>query len=234
MAEPKSNTSENKQLKQAAVALTNHACTLSMQHIQDGMLRLQFNREVAYYAQGIVRDVEGGRKSVAEGVKALEGEQESLKDQSVRIATQSIGLIAGGLQVTGGVGICVGSIGWMCAPAAIVIGHGLNNLYENGNNLLEGRSDTEGWGRVPYQAISEYFSGSKTAGNIAYGAVDVGLSVFGAYRLTVKKDAWRLFRHIDSDYVRAYKESSKTVLGIDAAAGTITTKSMLDEWQKTK
>ena len=54
MAEPnlKSNTKTDQQLKQAAVSLTNHACTLSMQHIQDGMLRLQFNREVSYYAQG--------------------------------------------------------------------------------------------------------------------------------------------------------------------------------------
>lgn len=82
MAEPKSNTSETKQLKQAAVALTNHACTLSMQHIQDGMLRLQFNREVAYYAQGIVRDVEGGRKSVAQGVEALWGEHADLREKS--------------------------------------------------------------------------------------------------------------------------------------------------------
>jgi hypothetical protein len=231
---PNPNTPGNQQLKQAAVALTNHACTLSMQHIQDGMLRLQFNREVAYYARGIVRDVEGGRKSVAQGVKELEGEQESLTDQSARIATQSIGLIAGGLQVTGGIGLCIGSVGWACVPAAIMLGHGLNNIYENGNNLLENRSDTEGWGRIPYHAVSEYFSGSKIGGNIAYGTVDIGLSLFGAYRLTVKKEAWRLYRYIDTDYIRAYKESSRAALGIDALGGGITTKGMVDEWRKDK
>lgn len=230
----KADIPDNKQLKQAAVALRNHACTLSMRHIQDGMLRLQFNREVAYYAQGIVRDVESGRKSVTEGIKTLKGEQESLKEQSVRIATQSIGLIAGGLQITGGIGVCVGSFGWACVPAAVMVGHGLNNVYENGNNLLEGRSDTEGWGRIPYQTVSEYISGDKTGGNIAYGTVDIGLSLFGAYRLTLKKDAWRLFRYVDADYVRAYKNSSTTALGVDALGGTVTTKGMLDEWRKEK
>lgn len=76
---PNPNSAVNPQLKKAAVALTNHACTLGMQHIQDGMLRLQFNREIAYYAQGIVRDVERGRKSVEEGLKALEDERSGLK-----------------------------------------------------------------------------------------------------------------------------------------------------------
>jgi hypothetical protein len=95
MLDPKTeaDTPERKQLKQTAVALNNHACTLAMRHIQDGMLRLQFNREVAYYSQGVVRDVEAGRKSVADGVKTLKGEQESLKEQSVRVTTQRIGLI---------------------------------------------------------------------------------------------------------------------------------------------
>lgn len=112
MAEPKPNPNKtgNQQLNKAAVALTNHACTLSMQHIQDGMLRLQFNREVAYYARGIVRDVEGGKKSFAQGVKELEGERSGLK-KSADALQQGIGLAAGVLQVTGGVAMCGGSYG---------------------------------------------------------------------------------------------------------------------------
>ncbi|WP_342393925.1 hypothetical protein [Pseudomonas viridiflava] len=52
------------QVSEAAGRLAGQACTVSARHIRDGTLRLQFNRDVAYYAQGIVRDVEAGRKSV--------------------------------------------------------------------------------------------------------------------------------------------------------------------------
>ena len=220
------------EVSHAAGLLTSQACTVSARHIRDGMLRIQFNREVAYYARGIVADVESGRKSAEEGLKEIKGESESLKDQSKRIAAQSIGLVAGGFQIAAGVGICVGSLGWVCIPASAIIGHGINNIYENGNNLLTGRSDTEGWGRIPYQLASEYLGGGKLEANIAYGTVDIGMSLFGAFRHTLKKDAWRLYRYVDTDYVRAYKQSSKTTLGVDAMGGTVTTKGMIDEWRK--
>ncbi len=34
----------------AAANLTQQACTLGARHINDGTLRLQFNRQVSYYA----------------------------------------------------------------------------------------------------------------------------------------------------------------------------------------
>lgn len=184
MAEPKSNTSETKQLKQAAVALTNHACTLSMQHIQDGMLRLQFNREVAYYAQGIVRDVEGGRKSVAQGMTALEDEQQSLLDQVITYGKQVFGLAGGVAQVAT---ICYGSGGLACVFGVYIAAHGAINIYENGANLLRHRSDTEGWARDAYQGISEFIGGSDYEGNMTYGTVDLVMSGWGLFKLVPKK-----------------------------------------------
>ncbi|EPJ75474.1 hypothetical protein CFII64_28924 [Pseudomonas sp. CFII64] len=167
-------------------------------------------------------------------MQALKDEQKSLLDQSMRVTSQSLGLVAGGLQVTGGIGICVGSVGWACVPASMMIGHGLNNIYENGNNLLTGQSNTEGWLRVRYQAVSEYFGGGKSGGNIAYGTADIGLSLFGAFRLTLKRNAWRLFRYVDADYVRAYKETSSTILKIDAMSGEITASGISNEWKNEK
>lgn len=35
-------------VSQAAAYLTNQACTISARNINDGIVRLQFNREVAY------------------------------------------------------------------------------------------------------------------------------------------------------------------------------------------
>ncbi len=69
---------------------------------------------------------------------------------------------------------------------------------------------------------------SETEGDMAYGAVDIGMSVYGASRLLLKPDAWRLFRYLQSDYIRAYKTSGATSLTIDAISGGITLKSIHD------
>ncbi|MCQ3029987.1 DUF4225 domain-containing protein [Pseudomonas syringae] len=232
MADPKSKTSENKQLKQAAVALTNHACTLSMQHIQDGMLRLQFNREVSYYAQGIVRDVEGGKKSILEALKAFRDKHTLLTSHQWTVLSQSVGLVAGGFQFAGGVAICTASGGAACVGGAFMIAHGMNNIHENTVNLWEGRSDTVGATRMVYRKVSEGKGYGKTAGDVTYGVIDIGTSLFGAFRNTLKPDAWKLFNYIDTDYASAYRFTSKWVLGFDAASGIYTSKGIHDSLEQ--
>jgi len=119
----------------AAANLANQACTLSARHIKDGTLRIQFNREVSYYARGIVNDVAQGKKSPEQGLKAIKDEQNSLLSQSVEIARKGIGAIAGALQFVAGAGICYGSVGALCLfVGAPLMAHGANNTYENGRN----------------------------------------------------------------------------------------------------
>ncbi|WP_122588934.1 DUF4225 domain-containing protein, partial [Pseudomonas viridiflava] len=97
------------------------------------------------YAQGIVRDVEAGRKSVDEGVEAIETTQRSVVEQSLEIGKKSVGILAGTLQVTSGVAVCYGSAGTLCLVFGVpLMAHGANNIYENGRNLIEDRSDTQG------------------------------------------------------------------------------------------
>ena len=50
-------------VSQAAANLAKQACTLGARHIQDGTLRIQFNREVFCYGRGIVNEVAQGKKS---------------------------------------------------------------------------------------------------------------------------------------------------------------------------
>ncbi|MEB0040514.1 hypothetical protein QN386_10850 [Pseudomonas sp. CCI3.2] len=76
----------------AASVLASQACTVSAKHIQDGMLRLQFNREVAYYARGIVRDVAEGRKSAEWGLKELKKKIKDIVEQSQHVAKYAIWL----------------------------------------------------------------------------------------------------------------------------------------------
>lgn len=61
----------------AAGKLGSQASTLGVRHIKDGALRLQFNREVAYYAKSIVDDVSQGKKALSRAYKILKTNSEA-------------------------------------------------------------------------------------------------------------------------------------------------------------
>jgi len=221
------------QVSQAANILANQACTLGARHIKDGVLRLQFNREVAYYAKSIVHDVGQGKKTPDEGLQALKNEQGSLLSQSLEVAQKGIGAIAGAFQFAAGAGICYGSAGTLCLFAgAPMMAHGANNMYENGRNLLENRSNTQGPVRKGYQAIAKSLGGGELEGSIVYGAMDLSLSAYGVARMVLKPDAWRLFRYVNTDYIRAYKAIGKNALMFEGVSDGLTGRSMYLEYKK--
>lgn len=220
------------EISQAASYLSGQACTLSARHIQDAMLRLQFNREVAYYAQGIVKDVNDGRKSVEEGLQAIGEEQQSLIKQSSILGQQGIGLVAGSLQISGGIALCAGSIGTACAFGALMVLHGANNMYENGNNLWEGRNDSEGWIRIGYQRLARLVNQGDREGNISYGLMDLTTSGYSLGRLVLKKDTWRLFRYVRTDYERGFQQMSRSALGLEMMSDALTLKNTYQESEK--
>jgi hypothetical protein len=220
------------QVSHAANYLTNQACTLGARHIENGTLRLQFNREVAYYARSIVNDVAQGRKSPEQGLQEIKNEQNSLLSQSWEVTQKGVGVIAGALQFATGAGICYGSAGMLCLFAGTpLMAHGANNVYENGRNLWEGKSDTQGPVRKGYLEVAKKMGKGKQAGNMAYGSVDLGMSIYSAGRLVLKPDAWRLFRYVRTDYVRAYRSTSVGAFAIDIGADAATTSGMLQEWK---
>ncbi|EED43557.1 hypothetical protein EBI_22406 [Enterocytozoon bieneusi H348] len=170
-------------VSQAAAKLTNHACAISARHLQDGVNRSIFNREVAYYARSIVNDVEQGKKTVAQGLVEIKTEQQSLLNQSMEIGRKGIGVVAGALQMATGAGICYASVGTLCLIAGVpLIAHGANNVYEGGRNLVTGQSDAVGPVRAAYQSAAFAMGHDERAANMAYGAADIGLSVYSAAR----------------------------------------------------
>lgn len=229
---PEAGGQDLEQVRQAAAHLKGQACTVAARHISDGMLRLQFNREVAYYAQGIVTEVESGRLGFKEAINHLEQEKASLLNQPISLARKSLGLAGGVLQVTSGAGICYASVGTLCAFAgAPLIAHGANNIYENGNNLINDTTETQGPVRKLYQQAAIMAGGEKFHGNMAYGAVDLTLSVYGGLRKVPSRSAWRLYRYLETDKVRAWRNSTKDILAVERSADTITIESMYNEWK---
>lgn len=218
------------EVSQAAGKLTSQACTISARHLQDGITRSIFNREVAYYARSIVRDVEQGKKTVAEGLIEIKNEQRSLLNQSMEIGQKGIGVVAGALQMATGAGICYASVGTLCLFAGVpLMAHGANNVYEGGLNLMTGQSDASGPVRNAYQAAASAMGHGEREANIAYGAVDIGLSVYSAARHVLKPDAWRLFRYIPTDYIRAYRTMTPTTMSVEAYTDFQTIKQMYNE-----
>lgn len=218
------------ELHMAAGRLVNHACAIGSRHLSSGVTRIQFHREVAYYARGIVRAVEDGSKSLEQGLQEIKDEQRSLREQFRFVTWHGLGVVTGALQIAAGAGVCYASAGTLCLMAGIpLMAHGANNTYENGRNLATGRSDTVGPVRKGYHAAASAMGQGNREGNIAYGVVDIGLSVHNFTRYVNKPGAWRLFRYIDSDRIRAYKTMGKTSIGVEVLANGVTLENIREE-----
>lgn len=196
-------------VSQAAAKLGSQASTLGARHIKDGTLRLQFNREVSYYARGVVNDVSQGNKSAEQGLKELKDEQNSLLIQARDVALRGAGVISGALQFAVGAGICYASVGTLCLFAgAPMMLNGTNNIYENGRDLFENRTDTVGPVRTGYRAISGILGKGNCEADVLYGIIDLSSSAYGIGRMVLKPDSWRLFRYVKTDYIRACRQAS--------------------------
>ncbi|WP_194788877.1 DUF4225 domain-containing protein [Pseudomonas sp. UFMG81] len=217
----------------AASRLIGYGCGVSARHLQDRRLRMQFNRELAYYARRVVDDVYERKISAEDGLTALHEEKQSLKSQSSRIFTQSLGVIGGAGQVITGVGICYGSLGLLCAIAGgPLIAHGGNNLYENSLGLYEGRSDVEGPVRELYQGASKKLGYTEREGNLAYLASDVLLSVGALGRPVIKPDAWRLYKYYRFDKEMAVRQMGKGALVVETVVNANTSHQFYEELKK--
>lgn len=213
----------------AAGKLGSQASTLGVRYIKDGTLRLQFNREVAYYAKSIVDDVSQGKKSPEQGLKELRDEQNSLLIQAKEVALRGSSVISGALQFAAGAGICYASMGTLCIIGGLpMMLNGANSTYENGRNLFENRSDTVGPVRSGYRAISGMLGKGDCEADVAYGMVDLTTSAYGIVKMVLKPDSWRLFRYINTDYVRGYQQATRGGFVFDRIMDSATAKNMYD------
>ncbi|MCY1432575.1 hypothetical protein D9M71_485770 [compost metagenome] len=207
------------EVSDAAVRLTKQACTSSARLLRDGRLRMQFNREFAYYAKRVVDDVALGKKTPEEGLFELTQTLRRLATKTVEIGRKSIGVVAGAAQVATGAGICYASVGTLCVVAGVpLMAHGANNIYERGRNIFEDRNNVEGPVSKGYHNVYKVLGGDKSEGDIAYAATDIGLSAYSLLRMVIKPGAWRLFYNVPTDYVRSFKLTSGFSLSIEGAA----------------
>ncbi|MFK0309826.1 DUF4225 domain-containing protein [Pseudomonas sp. NPDC090233] len=207
-----------------AVRLTQYACEVGAHHLQDDVLRAQFTQEIAYLGQVIVEDVRAGNISADEGREALEQEYRELLRQIWEYSKLVAGVTAGVLQIGTGIAVCKFTAGLGCAIGGFpMMMHGMNNIYENGMNIVQRRNDNVGPVRRIYQNVAVAAGGVKSDGNVAYGVSDLGLSAYNLGRIVLRPGAWRLFRYIEADKTRAIKTMSTHSIvfevGVDMLTG---------------
>ncbi|MBE8596044.1 DUF4225 domain-containing protein [Xenorhabdus sp. BG5] len=147
---------------------------------------------------------------------------------------KGIGIIVGGTQISTGIAIMsagdttgVGAVVGNIAGAGLIV-HGIGNIQENLGAIIENDADFKGYLRYGYEYATEFLGYSKKTGSLVYGGVDLALSGYGLFRNTLKPEAWRLFHHINQDYVRSYQLMQGYALGFEIMADGITIKSAYD------
>lgn len=217
----------------AASRLISYGCGVSAKHLRDRRLRMQFNRELAYYARRVLDDVYHRKASAGDALIELRNEKDRLNVQSRRIGLQAVGVVGGTGQVITGAGICYGSLGLLCATlGAPMIAHGGNNIYENARGLYEGRDDVEGPVRKGYQEVSKRLGYTEREGTLAYLAGDGALSIGGLIRLVPKADAWKLYKYYLVDKELAVRQMSKSALALEGLTSGTTAYQFNEETKK--
>ncbi len=140
----------------------------------------------------------------------------AVRDWTIDNGGALVTTVGGGAQVFAGSVLC--STGLGCVPGSILIAHGANNIIEGVSSI--GGRPTDGPLRQGYRALSTSLGYSSVHGDLAYGVVDVGTSFHGITKMVLKPDAWKLFRHIPSDYTRTVAAGP---LMMNAGTGAFTT-----------
>ncbi len=124
------------------------------------------------------------------------------------------GILLSTLEVAAGIGLAATGTPVGILFGAAIMAYGVNDLQESINDL-KGKSNNTGFLKNGFIGTAEFLGFSPEVGRMAYHSVSIVLSGYGILRYTLKPDAWRLFRYINSDYVRNFNNMSRLDLGIE-------------------
>ena len=206
----------------SATDLMFFGCTSSGTYLPDSVLQIKFSAVIAHYVNAVIRDVSEGVISAWEGVQELRDEYDQLAEKVMFYAKNGIGIAGGLVQIKTGAEITIASRGLGAPYGVYMMGHGYNNIHEGVLNIYNGNNDTVGPVRQLYR---DKFQGDYS-GDMAYYSVDLIVSGIGLGRQVRKDGAFKLFRTIADDYERAYKQTGKLSLALEALVDSITIQSL--------
>ncbi|MGV3346215.1 DUF4225 domain-containing protein [Enterobacteriaceae bacterium LUAb1] len=229
--------------------------TLSLYHLKDGFTQLAFQDEIKQFidaqlstiraypsesaCQECLQNLKQERKYLSlqndmlhSGQAVLHASVEFVKNGDLLgYIINGIGIVINGIQMVVGVGMILTFNPILSAFGAMLTLHGLNNFQESLDNFKNNSSNSVGFLKEGYMITAEFLGYDRSVGEIAYNSMDIGLSLYGAFRLTLKPDAWRLFYYLRSDYVRNFKLMTNTGLGIEIYNDTNSIKSIYETYK---
>lgn len=143
---------------------------------------------------------------------------------------KGVGFVAGVSQVIVGFGLLsAGSMTVIGAVAgAALMVHGIGAIEENARSLYSGDPDYKGYLRQGYEKIAPSLGYTAAQGDLIYGGIDLALSGYGLAKNVLKPDTWRLFRNINADYIRGFREMPPLALTFEIGVDGLTIKSAND------
>jgi hypothetical protein len=210
----------------AASDLVAVGCSVGMAHIPDGFARLRFGSMVSAYVDEIIQAVDEGVISAWQAVQDITAEYEDLSSKARFYLQNGVGVVAGVMQVRTGAAIAGASGGLGVVPGALMVGHGVNNIYEGFGNIYlgPGAPSTVGPVRSAYRAMS-----NDVDGDMVYYSMDLWASAYGLFRRVQKPGAVELFTRDPINYEVAYRQTGKLALYFESLVDLMTIKTMASQ-----
>ncbi|KMW71778.1 hypothetical protein TI10_19505 [Photorhabdus luminescens subsp. luminescens] len=223
------------------------AKTLSFRYLTHSKIRMDFNSKINLFVEDILGQVRIHCLSPNGAIEFIQFEINHLKEQDfyltanrvkqyaiiekekekssyTNLILKQIGFGGGGTQILAGYTVCKASLGLACASfGAPLMAHGYNNVVENGYYLLY-RENINGGVREGYRYVANKIGLSDKDADITYATVDLALSGYGIFRKVLKprEKSWSLFRNINSDFTRGWKEMDSLSLSMEMAVDGVT------------
>lgn len=223
------------------------ARALSFRYISHSKIKIDFNSDVNLFIEDILGRVRVHCLSSSGAIELIQFEIDHLKEQAfyltanrvkqyaiierekekssyTNLILKQIGFVGGGTQILAGYTVCKASLGLACASFGTpLMAHGYNNIVENGYYLLY-RENINGGVREGYRYIANKIGLSDKDADIAYATVDLALLGYGIFRKVLKprEKSWSLFRNINSDFTRGWKEMDSLSLSMEMAVDGVT------------
>lgn len=221
--------------------LMSTALSVSSSHLKDALTRVRFQDDVRRFAYQQVDTIRRStdEKQCQQCIQAIKLERDNLLIQdrmlrtgeavltaSVRFYEENnkvigyiidgVGVVLGGMRVIGGVGLILGSISTgnvigLVAGATLIF-HGAGSIREH--------LGKENFAINSYENAASFLGFDKKLGLLAYQTIDLSTSFYGAFKLTLKPDAWRLFYYTGPDFYRKIATMSKPALAIQGIKST--------------
>lgn len=229
--------------------LVNIASAISLVHLKDGILRMKFRDEVRDYAALQLNTIRSSTndEQCQECIQNLKLESENLSIQDRMLRTgqatisssvkfyhdnekiigyviDGIGVVLSGLQIIAGAGLLVGSaatgnvIGVVAGSALMM--NGVGSGIEGISKLREVQNPANPV-RDAYEDVAEFLGFDQRLGLLAYQVVDLTTSYYGIFKLTLKPEAWRLFKYLPTDHYRKVQVMIKPALAINGAGAAV-------------